>query len=168
MPEVQALRTNTSHFIPPHSGPLYVVLNAGSGSHHGDDDQQAMARVFDEAGRPVEFLRIENPAQIAQLAQRAVEQATEGFVEPQHANREDAIDLRRALDELPPLQREVIVLHLVEGFSFVEELVAELKAQGTTILIATHQLDRVDQYADFSLVLEAGRVQSFTSAKGPE
>lgn len=55
-----------------------------------------------------------------------------------------------------------------QGFSFVEELVAELKAQGTTILIATHQLDRVDQYADFSLVLEAGRVQSFTSAKGPE
>ena len=75
MPEVQALRTNTSHFIPPHSGPLYVVLNAGSGSHNGGDDQQAMARVFDEAGRPVEFLRVEHPAQIAQLAQRAVELA---------------------------------------------------------------------------------------------
>jgi RNA polymerase sigma-70 factor (ECF subfamily) len=33
---------------------------------------------------------------------------------------EDALDISRALDELPPLQREVIVLHLVEGFSFVE------------------------------------------------
>ena len=63
------------HANPPHSGPLYVVLNAGSGSHSGDDDQQTMARVFQDAGREVEFLRIENPAQIAQLAQRAVELA---------------------------------------------------------------------------------------------
>jgi RNA polymerase sigma factor (sigma-70 family) len=54
------------------------------------------------------------------VGERAVEQATHGFVEPQHAKREDAIDISRALDELPPLQREVIVLHLVEGYSFVE------------------------------------------------
>jgi RNA polymerase sigma-70 factor (ECF subfamily) len=32
----------------------------------------------------------------------------------------EAIDLARALDDLPPAQREVIVLHLVEGFSFRE------------------------------------------------
>jgi len=32
----------------------------------------------------------------------------------------DAIDLERALDELPAEQREVIVLHLIEGFSFRE------------------------------------------------
>jgi RNA polymerase sigma factor (sigma-70 family) len=32
----------------------------------------------------------------------------------------DSIDLTRALDALPPAQREVIVLHLVEGFSFRE------------------------------------------------
>ena len=31
-----------------------------------------------------------------------------------------AIDLDRALGELPPLQREVVVLHLVEGCSFRE------------------------------------------------
>lgn len=54
------------------------------------------------------------------VGERAVEQATEGFLEPQYANREDAIDLSRALDELSSLQREVIVLHLVEGYSFVE------------------------------------------------
>jgi RNA polymerase sigma factor (sigma-70 family) len=41
-------------------------------------------------------------------------------MEERSASPEDAIDLSRALDELPPLQREVIVLHLVEGFSFVE------------------------------------------------
>lgn len=32
----------------------------------------------------------------------------------------DTIDIGRALDDLPPLQREVVVLHLVEGFSFLE------------------------------------------------
>ena len=32
----------------------------------------------------------------------------------------DAIDIERALDGLPAEQREVIVLHLVEGFSFRE------------------------------------------------
>jgi RNA polymerase sigma-70 factor (ECF subfamily) len=31
---------------------------------------------------------------------------------------EEAIDLARALDDLPTAQREVIVLHLTEGFSF--------------------------------------------------
>jgi diacylglycerol kinase family enzyme len=57
---------------PPHSGPLYVVHNAGSGSHEGVDNEQIMSRVFAEAGRSVEFLRIEDPRQIDQLARRAV------------------------------------------------------------------------------------------------
>ena len=61
--------------FPPHNGPLYVVVNAGSGSHNGDDDQQTMARVFEEAGRQVEFLLIEKPSQIAGLAKQAVELA---------------------------------------------------------------------------------------------
>ena len=54
------------------------------------------------------------------VGERAVEQATSDLMEERSASPEDAIDLSRALDELPPLQREVIVLHLVEGFSFVE------------------------------------------------
>jgi RNA polymerase sigma-70 factor (ECF subfamily) len=41
-----------------------------------------------------------------------------------HANTsagiEDSVDLLRALQRLPALQREVIVLHLIEGFSFRE------------------------------------------------
>ena len=36
------------------------------------------------------------------------------------AGAEEAIDLARALDDLPTAQREVIVLHLTEGFSFRE------------------------------------------------
>lgn len=33
---------------------------------------------------------------------------------------ETRLDIARAIDALPPLQREVIVLHVVEGFSFRE------------------------------------------------
>lgn len=36
------------------------------------------------------------------------------------ADVDQALDMARALDGLPALQREVIVLHLVEGFSFLE------------------------------------------------
>ena len=57
------------------SGPLYVVVNASSGHHDGDDERQIMARVFEAAGREFEFLQVENPAQISQIARRAVELA---------------------------------------------------------------------------------------------
>lgn len=39
---------------------------------------------------------------------------------PRDAAPEDAIDIARALEALPAAQREAIVLHLVEGFSFRE------------------------------------------------
>ena len=54
------------------TGPLFVVLNAGSGRHNDDDAQQTMARVFEEAGREFEFLIIEEPAQIRDISRRAV------------------------------------------------------------------------------------------------
>lgn len=54
------------------------------------------------------------------VGERAVEQSTTRLSGAQPPQLDDAIDIGRALDELPPLQREVIVLHLVEGFSFVE------------------------------------------------
>jgi len=40
----------------------------------------------------------------------------------------------------------------------VDTVVQELKARGATVLIATHQVDRVAGYADCSVTLEAGRV----------
>jgi RNA polymerase sigma-70 factor (ECF subfamily) len=52
--------------------------------------------------------------------ERAVEHGPTEWLGPQPAALEDSIDISRALDELPPLQREVIVLHLVEGYSFIE------------------------------------------------
>ena len=45
-----------------------------------------------------------------------------------------------------------------EGFALVEEVVGELKRSGATVLIATHQVDRVARFADAQLMLEHGRV----------
>jgi RNA polymerase sigma-70 factor (ECF subfamily) len=55
-------------------------------------------------------------------AQRAVASGTtESFgPQPVPSGMDDAIDIGRALDALPAPQREVVVLHLVEGFSFRE------------------------------------------------
>jgi len=45
-----------------------------------------------------------------------------------------------------------------EGFVLVEDVVRELKAGGTTVIMATHQLARAAAIADEALLLEAGRV----------
>jgi RNA polymerase sigma-70 factor (ECF subfamily) len=54
------------------------------------------------------------------VGERAVEQGTAASLEVRSPDLDHAIDLGRALDELPQLQREVIVLHVIEGFSFLE------------------------------------------------
>ena len=46
-----------------------------------------------------------------------------------------------------------------EGFVLVDEVVRELKAKGTTILMATHQLERGAGLADQTLMLDAGRLK---------
>jgi heme exporter protein A len=45
-----------------------------------------------------------------------------------------------------------------EGFGLVEEVVAELKCGGATVVIATHQVERVARFADAAITLEAGRL----------
>jgi len=45
-----------------------------------------------------------------------------------------------------------------EGFVLVDEVVRQLKAKGTTVLMATHQVERGKGLADQMLCLEAGRV----------
>lgn len=45
-----------------------------------------------------------------------------------------------------------------EGFVLVDEVVRELQAKGTTVLIATHQLERGANLADDAILLDAGRV----------
>jgi heme exporter protein A len=45
-----------------------------------------------------------------------------------------------------------------EGFILVDNVVRELKASGTTVVMATHQLARAATLADDALLLKAGRV----------
>ncbi|HUJ13846.1 MAG TPA: ABC transporter ATP-binding protein [Thermoanaerobaculia bacterium] len=45
-----------------------------------------------------------------------------------------------------------------EGFALVEDVVAELKSSDATVIIATHQVDRVARFADVQIGLENGRI----------
>jgi len=71
-----------TEFVPPVSaehaarrGTFFVVINAGSGSHNSEEQQALIADAFAEGGRHHEFLMIEDPANIAEVARRAVELA---------------------------------------------------------------------------------------------
>jgi heme exporter protein A len=44
------------------------------------------------------------------------------------------------------------------GFDLVDDVIRELKAQGTTILMATHNLERSAALADTAIVLDGGKV----------
>jgi heme exporter protein A len=46
------------------------------------------------------------------------------------------------------------------GFALVEEVVGDLKAHGATVLLATHQVERVERFCDLQMTLEAGRILS--------
>ena len=54
------------------NGPLFVVLNAGSGKNDANEEQRVMREVFEQAGRRVEFLAISDASPITQLAASAV------------------------------------------------------------------------------------------------
>lgn len=45
------------------------------------------------------------------------------------------------------------------GFRLVREVLASLKADGVTVVLATHQLQRGSELADEALILDAGRVR---------
>lgn len=45
------------------------------------------------------------------------------------------------------------------GFDLVDDVVRELKALGTTVMVATHQLERSAAGADLAMFLEQGRVE---------
>jgi heme exporter protein A len=44
------------------------------------------------------------------------------------------------------------------GFELVDQVIADLKRSGTTIVVATHQVEHVGGYADTLLTLERGRL----------
>jgi heme exporter protein A len=43
------------------------------------------------------------------------------------------------------------------GFELVDAVVHELRSRGTTVLMATHQVERAAAFADRTLMLSAGR-----------
>jgi heme exporter protein A len=45
-----------------------------------------------------------------------------------------------------------------EGFGLVDEVVSELRQRGAAVVIATHQIERVGEFADRRITLEAGRM----------
>ena len=57
------------------SGPLIVVLNAGSGKTGADERTETLTRVFAAAGREAEFLPIDTPERIGAIAAQAVKRA---------------------------------------------------------------------------------------------
>jgi diacylglycerol kinase family enzyme len=59
------------------TGPFFIVMNAASGHNDADEARKVMASVFDEAGRPFEFLKIADPTQIGEVCRRAVKLAAE-------------------------------------------------------------------------------------------
>jgi diacylglycerol kinase family enzyme len=69
--------------LPPHiheaarNGPLFIVINSGSGAKNTDDEQAVMRSVFERGGREFEFLTVNSPAQLGAVCARAVALATE-------------------------------------------------------------------------------------------
>jgi len=45
-----------------------------------------------------------------------------------------------------------------DGFGLIDEVVSELKQRGAAVVLATHQVERVGEFADRRMTLEAGRV----------
>ncbi|HEY0788033.1 MAG TPA: hypothetical protein VGE86_05265, partial [Thermoanaerobaculia bacterium] len=45
-----------------------------------------------------------------------------------------------------------------QGFHFVDELLRSLKAKGTTVLMATHLLEKGAQIADYGILLDHGEL----------
>ena len=54
------------------NGPLFVVLNSASGHKDSDEERKVLAEVFNNAGRPFEFLQFDDPANISSVSAKAV------------------------------------------------------------------------------------------------
>ncbi len=57
------------------SGPLFIVINSGSGKTGADERLEILTQVFQSAGRTFEFLPVEDPMRIADIAEQAVQKA---------------------------------------------------------------------------------------------
>lgn len=57
------------------SGPLFIVMNGGSGHNDTEQTRSTITRIFEEAGREHHFLLLDSPADLPRQAARAVELA---------------------------------------------------------------------------------------------
>jgi diacylglycerol kinase family enzyme len=57
------------------SGPLFIVMNRGSGHNDADQTRATIAKIFEEAGREHRFLLLEQPGDLPRQAKNAVELA---------------------------------------------------------------------------------------------
>lgn len=57
------------------TGLLHIICNASSGSGDAAEARQQIEQVFGSAGRPHEFILIDDPARLPEIAQRAAEAA---------------------------------------------------------------------------------------------
>lgn len=55
--------------------PFHIVSNAGSGSKDAHEAREQIEAIFSAAGRPHEFILIENPDQLGHVAKKAVDSA---------------------------------------------------------------------------------------------
>lgn len=62
---------------PPARRPLHVVINAGSGEHDAQQTQAILEEVFRAAGHDAQFVRLGDPADLAEACERAAAQAAE-------------------------------------------------------------------------------------------
>lgn len=64
------------------------------------------------------------------------------------------------------LEREIVFLDEpygnldAPGFALVDEVLGELKRRGTTLIVATHQVEHVASYTDQRMTLDNGRVSA--------
>lgn len=67
---VSAMPTDTGT-----SGPLFIVMNSGSGHNDTDQARATITKIFEEAGREHQFLLLDSPSDLPRQAARAVELA---------------------------------------------------------------------------------------------
>jgi diacylglycerol kinase family enzyme len=67
--------TSTDGVAVPPDAPLFIVMNAGSGKHEGEDVRQAIEATLTSAGREFSVHEVEDPAKLGTVAALVVEQA---------------------------------------------------------------------------------------------
>lgn len=143
-----AVRTRLS--LLGHHSNLYEPLTAR-------ENLEVMRAFLDTPGRPDAVMHALERVGLAERADDVVSTFSSGM--------RKRLQLARLLVKRAPLVLldEPFAALDPAGFRLVEELIAEQKARGATVMMATHLLERARELGDEAVVLAAGRV----SWRGP-